>query len=85
MTELQRSEIVGQLVGGVAHDLGNLLMVIDWRSQLLAGGEGNADAVKRAVDAIQTSARRGSSLTKHLTGYLRGGQSPPWSWTSMRS
>ena len=77
VTELQRSEIVGQLVGGVAHDLGNLLMVIDWRSQLLAGGEGNADAVKRAVDAIQTSARRGSSLTKHLTGYLRGGQSPP--------
>jgi signal transduction histidine kinase len=77
VTELQRSEIVGQLVGGVAHDLGNLLMVIDWRSQLLAGGEANAEAVKRAVDAIQTSAKRGSSLTKQLTGYLRGGQSPP--------
>ena len=77
VTELQRSEIVGQLVGGVAHDLGNLLMVIDWRSQLLAGGEANAEAVKRAVDAIQTSAKRGSSLTRQLTGYLRGGQSPP--------
>jgi signal transduction histidine kinase len=77
VTELQRAEIVGQLVGGVAHDLGNLLMVIDWRSQLLAGGEANEEAVKRAVDAIQTSAKRGSSLTRQLTGYLRGGQSPP--------
>jgi signal transduction histidine kinase len=77
VTELQRSEIVGQLAGGVAHDLGNLLTVIGGRSALLAERQDNNDAVKRAVDAIQTTAKRGSSLTKQLMGYLRGGQSPP--------
>ena len=72
VTELQRSgdRRSAQQIGGVAHDLGNLLMVIDWRSQLLAGGEGNAEAVKRAVDRDCPRPRpaRGSSLTRQPHG-----------------
>ena len=60
----QKMEAIGKLTGGIAHDFNNLLMIIG----------GNAQTFKRlldpklpkAIEAIQTAAKRGESLTRQL-------------------
>lgn len=65
----QKMEAIGKLTGGIAHDFNNLLMIIG----------GNAQTFKRlldpklprAIEAIQTAARRGESLTRQLLTFSR--------------
>jgi CheY-like chemotaxis protein len=62
-------EAIGKLTGGIAHDFNNLLMIIG----------GNAQTFKRlldpklprAIEAIQTAAKRGESLTRQLLTFSR--------------
>ena len=64
----QKMEAIGKLTGGIAHDFNNLLMIIG----------GNAQTFKRlldpklprAIEAIQTAAKRGESLTRQLLDVL---------------
>jgi PAS domain S-box-containing protein len=65
----QKMEAIGKLTGGIAHDFNNLLMIIG----------GNAEMFKRlldpklprAIEAIQTAAKRGESLTRQLLTFSR--------------
>jgi PAS domain S-box-containing protein len=65
----QKMEAIGKLTGGIAHDFNNLLMIIG----------GNAQIFKRlldpklpqAIEAIQTAAKRGESLTRQLLTFSR--------------
>ena len=65
----QKLEAIGKLTGGIAHDFNNLLMIIG----------GNAQTFKRlldpklpqAIEAIQTAAKRGESLTRQLLTFAR--------------
>ncbi len=65
----QKMEAIGKLTGGIAHDFNNLLMIIG----------GNAQLFKRlldpklpqAIEAIQTAAKRGESLTRQLLTFSR--------------
>jgi len=65
----QKMEAIGKLTGGIAHDFNNLLMIIG----------GNAQTFKRlldpklprAIEAIQTAAKRGESLTRQLLTFAR--------------
>ncbi|HXD44321.1 MAG TPA: PAS domain S-box protein [Pseudolabrys sp.] len=65
----QKMEAIGKLTGGIAHDFNNLLMIIG----------GNAQAFKRlldpklprAIEAIQTAAKRGETLTRQLLTFSR--------------
>lgn len=65
----QKMEAIGKLTGGIAHDFNNLLMIIS----------GNAQTFKRlldpklprALEAIQTAAKRGESLTRQLLTFSR--------------
>jgi PAS domain S-box-containing protein len=65
----QKMEAIGKLTGGIAHDFNNLLMIIG----------GNAEMFKRlldpklprALEAIQTAAKRGESLTRQLLTFSR--------------
>jgi signal transduction histidine kinase len=65
----QKMEAIGKLTGGIAHDFNNLLMIIG----------GNAETFKRlldpklprAIEAIQTAAKRGESLTRQLLTFAR--------------
>jgi PAS domain S-box-containing protein len=65
----QKMEAMGKLTGGIAHDFNNLLMIIG----------GNAQTFKRlldpklprAIEAIQTAAKRGESLTRQLLTFAR--------------
>ncbi len=65
----QKMEAIGKLTGGIAHDFNNLLMIIG----------GNAQTFRRlldpklpkAIEAIQTAAKRGESLTRQLLTFSR--------------
>jgi PAS domain S-box-containing protein len=71
----QKMEAIGKLTGGIAHDFNNLLMIIG----------GNAQTFKRlldpklprAIEAIQTAAKRGESLTRQLLTFSRRQQLSP--------
>jgi len=66
----QRIEAMGQLTGGVAHDFNNLLQVV--ASSLVLVRMGPLDPrQRRAVDAIETAATRGESLTRQLLSFSR--------------
>ena len=58
----QRLEIVGQLVGGVAHDLNNLLMVIRGNVDLLRMGHDDKTLLNDISDATERGKRLANSL-----------------------
>jgi PAS domain S-box-containing protein len=70
LAESQKLDALGQLTGGVAHDFNNLLMVIGGSAQVL---KKYADDKKsqRAVQAIESAARRGAALTSQLLTFAR--------------
>jgi PAS domain S-box-containing protein len=66
----QKMEALGELTGGIAHDFNNLLMIVGGHAQMLRRGVGDP-RLMRAVDAIQTAARRGETLTRQLLAFSR--------------
>jgi len=68
--EAQRLEVMGQLAGGVVHDINNMLMVIrSFLDMAAAGHHGNSskDWVGPAVHAVE----RGAALTRQLLTIAR--------------
>ncbi len=62
LLQAQRFEIVGHLVGGVAHDLNNLLMVIRGNVDLLKHGGDDKTLISDIVDATERGHRLANSL-----------------------
>jgi CheY-like chemotaxis protein len=58
------------LTGGVAHDFNNLLMVIGGSAQVLKK-YADDEKSRRAVEAIESAARRGAALTSQLLSFAR--------------
>jgi PAS domain S-box-containing protein len=71
LAQTQKMEAIGQLTGGVAHDFNNLLMVVSGQAQLLRRKVGEDERAIRAIDAIETSAKRGQDLTRQLLAFAR--------------
>ena len=65
----QKMEAIGKLTGGIAHDFNNLLMIIGGSAQIFA--RLLDPKLPRAIDAIQTAAKRGESLTRQLLTFSR--------------
>jgi PAS domain S-box-containing protein len=70
LAESQKLDALGQLTGGVAHDFNNLLMVIGGSAQVLKKYAGDEKS-QRAIDAIESAARRGAALTSQLLTFAR--------------
>jgi len=69
----QRMESLGRLVGGIAHDLGNLLVPITLGVKVLKRRVGDADdKVDRTLSMIQKSAERGSDMVEQVLAFARG-------------
>jgi PAS domain S-box-containing protein len=68
---LQKMDALGQLTGGVAHDFNNLLMVVSGHIPTIRKTVGDDPRAARAVDAIDTAARRGAALTRQLLSFSR--------------
>lgn len=68
----QRMESIGTLVGGIAHDLGNLLVPVLLGVQVLQKRfEEDAGAV-RTLEMIGRSAQRGADMVKQVLAFARG-------------
>jgi PAS domain S-box-containing protein len=70
LAQAQKMEALGQLTGGVAHDFNNLLMIVSGQAQMLLRRIDDPKNV-RALEAIQTAAARGESLTRQLLTFAR--------------
>lgn len=68
----QRMESIGTLVGGIAHDLGNLLVPVLLGVQVLEKRfEGDTNAL-RTLEMIGRSAQRGADMVKNVLAFARG-------------
>ncbi|KRE94995.1 hypothetical protein ASG87_17090 [Frateuria sp. Soil773] len=68
----QKMEAVGRLAGGIAHDFNHVLSVVlgyaGQRERLARDGAG---AMLRAMEGIETAARRGAAICRKLLGFSR--------------
>ena len=62
-------EAIGKLTGGIAHDFNNLLMIIGGSAQIFS--RLLDPKLPRAIEAIQSAAKRGESLTRQLLTFSR--------------
>ncbi|MEM9665462.1 MAG: response regulator, partial [Bacteroidota bacterium] len=69
---VQRMDSIGRLVGGIAHDLGNLLVPILLGTEVLRKRLDHDDRAQRSLDMIQKSAQRGADMVKHVLAFARG-------------
>jgi len=69
----QRMESIGRLVGGIAHDLGNLLMPITLGVKVLRRRLDQSDEkIEQVLDMIQKSAERGGNMVEQVLAFARG-------------
>jgi PAS domain S-box-containing protein len=68
---VQRTESIGLLAGGVAHDINNALVPIMVATDMLETVVSDAHG-KQFVSAIRTSAQHGAALVRQLLAFARG-------------
>jgi signal transduction histidine kinase/ActR/RegA family two-component response regulator len=69
----QRMESIGRLVGGIAHDLGNLLMPITLGVKVLRRRlDAVDDKIDQVLTMIQKSAERGGNMVEQVLAFARG-------------
>lgn len=68
----QRMESIGNLVGGIAHDLGNLLVPILLGVKVLSSRYEDNEKTMRTLEMIRRSAQRGSDMVKQVLAFARG-------------
>ncbi|MEX0599350.1 MAG: ATP-binding protein, partial [Rhodothermales bacterium] len=68
----QRMESIGTLVGGIAHDLGNLLVPILLGVNVLSNRYSDDEKSMRTLEMIRRSAERGSEMVKQVLAFARG-------------
>ena len=72
LRQAQKMEAVGQLTGGIAHDLNNLLTVVLANSELMASAlPSGRDDLQHDLDELQAAARRGAQMIRKLLGFSR--------------
>ena len=71
LRQAQKMEAIGQLTGGVAHDLNNLLTVIMAGLERAQHNPADPSRVRRAIDTAQRGAERAASLTAQLLAFSR--------------
>jgi len=72
LQQAQKMEAVGRLAGGVAHDFNNLLTVITTHSAFaLRSLDGENEALRSDVEAIERAAARAAVLTGQLLAFGR--------------
>lgn len=67
----QRTESVGQLASGIAHDLNNILLPMLMAPALLREQLSDPDSIA-IVDTIEVNARRGAEILQQLLTFARG-------------
>ena len=71
LRQAQKMEAVGQLTGGVAHDLNNILTVITGTIEILAEAVADRPELVAITKMIDEAAARGADLTQRLLAFAR--------------
>jgi signal transduction histidine kinase len=71
LRQAQKMEAVGQLTGGVAHDLNNILTVITGTIEILAEAVADRPELAAIAKMIEEAAARGGDLTQRLLAFAR--------------
>lgn len=71
LLQAQKLEAIGRLVGGVAHDFNNRLLVIMGYAELLKRGTANNPRLQAHADLVLSSSTRAADLTRQLLAYSR--------------
>ncbi len=74
LSQSQKMEAIGQLAGGVAHDINNVLGSIMAAASLLETDIAENDSMFQDVADILAACRRGRGLTGNLLGFARKGK-----------
>ena len=67
----ERLRALGQLAGGIAHDVNNVLQTVSLTSQLLVARSGDPVEVGRLARRLVHAAQQGSAITGRLLGFTR--------------
>ena len=67
----QKMEAIGQLAGGVAHDLNNILTVVHMQLDMLKHGDPLTEIQSESVLDIEKASRRAADLTRQLLMFSR--------------
>ena len=74
LTHIHKMEAIGQLAGGVAHDLNNMLGGVIGAADVLMEGASLTDDQREIIDLILKSSYRAADLTKNLLAFSRKGK-----------
>ncbi len=70
LISMQRLEVLGQLAGGIVHDLNNILTAVMGTASLMELNAREAD--RKPLGTILTSSRRGAEMLRQLLAFSRG-------------
>ena len=71
LRQSQKTEIIGRLASGIAHDFGNILMVVGSHADIMRLRTSADDPRHADVDAIQAAVTRGADLARQLLAFSR--------------
>src|SRR6266851_5685976 len=71
LRQTQKMDAIGQLTGGIAHDLNNILTVITGTIEILAEAVANQPQLVAIANMIDEAAARGADLTQRLLAFAR--------------
>lgn len=71
LRQAKKMQAIGQLAGGLAHDLNNLLTAVIGYSDLLLEETARDDPRRDSIEEIRKSGERAASMTQHLLAFIR--------------
>jgi PAS domain S-box-containing protein len=74
LQQAQKMEVIGQLAGGIAHDMNNILGIIMGAATTLSMEKNKGDIHTEDVENILEASRRGAKLTQNFLGFARKGK-----------
>ena len=73
LAHAQRMEALGQLAGGIAHGINNVLQAVGGGAALIERRSADPDNVRRIARMVIEAAERGSAVTRRLLAFSRRG------------
>ena len=69
----ERMQALGQLAGGIAHDLNNVLQAVQGGAMLIERRAGDPKNTRRLAKMVLEAVARGASITRRLLSFARRG------------